>query len=420
MKRPFFCLMVILMMLMCFNVAFGARQKVVVLVRTGEESNMVRNISDGFTQKTGTRVEIREIGRPAFASTVMTQLLSRIPDLEVLLIQSQYVAQFAEAGMIVPLDQFLDDYRVRREFDIDDVLTIQRYKGKIYDLPLEVSVQCMLYRDDLITKVPKTWDEVETVARKFSKSINPNSPTTYGLVYQGSVSDEGPFYLYSVVNCFGGALMDDNGRVTIDSPEAIAAAAFLKKLADQRITPPEMLVTGFQEAYDLMEKGLVPLSAPFWPIAYSIGLKYGTDIWETSVKTAPLPGKRQPDGSIRSIPNFHGWVFVINSASRQIPMAWEYLQYAAGKEGHRISATTTAGFPPRKSILGDPALQAKRPGFDITYEALLTARPNPMVPQWPTIIEIMNTAYESFMTGKKTPEMALKDAAVALRSLLGQ
>ncbi len=53
-----------------------------------------------------------------------------------------------------------------------------------YMFPTDISSESLVYRTDLFDKKPETWDELVEMAKKFTRSINPDSPTEYGFGFQ--------------------------------------------------------------------------------------------------------------------------------------------------------------------------------------------------------------------------------------------
>jgi multiple sugar transport system substrate-binding protein len=109
----------------------------------------------------------------------------------------------------------------------------------LYCLPYDPSTQLLFYRQDLFTDptikrqyfeycrqeltVPKTFDEYNHIAGFFTRQNNPTSPTPYGsTIAIGNVVVSPSEFLVRLFAC-GGKLLDEQGYITVDTPQALAA-----------------------------------------------------------------------------------------------------------------------------------------------------------------------------------------------------
>jgi ABC-type glycerol-3-phosphate transport system substrate-binding protein len=124
--------------------------------------------------------------------------------------------------------------------DVDDVAEeIGKRDGGFYDLirnvsvvgktwksvPLALGTATWAYREDWfrdvgVTKFPDTWDELRAVGTKLKKKNQP-----LGQAFGHSLGDPNQ-WAYPVTWCFGGAEIDDKGKVVINSKETIEAVKF--------------------------------------------------------------------------------------------------------------------------------------------------------------------------------------------------
>lgn len=112
-------------------------------------------------------------------------------------------------------------------------------RGVRYCVPYDPSTQLMFYRRDLFTDptykrmyyemvrkeldVPKTFAEYNQIASFFTRSHNPSSPVQFGsTVAVGNVSVSPSEFMLRLYE-EGGNLLDHQGRITIDTPEALRA-----------------------------------------------------------------------------------------------------------------------------------------------------------------------------------------------------
>lgn len=393
------------------------QQPIKVVVRTGAESEAIRRIIAPFESETGMKVELIELGRNGYFTTIGTHLFAGTTAFDIVFMPSTYVAQFSSAQVIEPLDKYIQNPKLTdpRIFDMDDFLTTYTYQNHIYALPTDISTHLLYYRSDLIPNPPQTWEEVETIAKTFTKEITPSSPTRWGIGTTGLAPEELPKIFDSVAWTFKGQLMDTNGQVFLDSKESIQAGELLARFVREKLFPPDLLSWGFAETRDALLRGDIAMAVPYWNAAYSTILTSNSPM-KNRIKVAMLPGIREQDGSIYRVPFQHGWALAINANSRNQAAAWKFLTYATGKRGGMIYAHS-GGTPARKSILSDPLLRVIRPEFPLVLESMTVARNEPAVPFYPLLIDIQIDALQRILTLRDSPEHALEEAAGKLRTL---
>jgi multiple sugar transport system substrate-binding protein len=397
--------------------AFGHAQPlptVRVVIMSGPEAEGMKEVARQYTERTGNPVEIIEQGRDTYLTLIPTQLLAGTSAFDLAFIQSTMVGELADAGAILPLDAYLDALapEQRADVDLDDILVPALYEGQIFGLPTDISTYFAYYRSDLIPQPPETWDEVLDLARRFSQSQTPDSPTRYGLAFDGLVGQTLPEGFYSVMWSFGGQIVDAEGHPAVDQPEAVEAARFWQTLAREELIPPEILSMGFSEVLAALEAGQVAMAVPGWN-AMSPIIRGGTSPYADVIEEALLSGVRQADGSILRTPYTHSYFFALNGFSDNPEAAMEFLLYATGKEGSKIYALA-GGMPSRVSILNDEELIQFRPEFPLMSESLEVAVAGPPLRYWPEHIEAMNTALASILNLSREPEDALGAAARAM------
>lgn len=398
--------------------AMASSKKIKVLIRTGTESSAMRQISQTFEKNTGIQVEFIELGRDVYFTAVGTQLLAGTDTFDIVSIPNTSIAQFASVHAILPLDGFMKDTNITdlQSFDVDDFFSIYRYHGATYALPTDISTHFLYYRSDLIPSPPETWDELFEASKKFSKSNNPASPTTWGLGMPAVVPEERSKIFASLLWSFGGDILnEEDGKVFLDNKESIQAGQYLEKLVQEKVVPQDLLSWDFARTRDALIAGEIAMAAPYWNAAYPM-IKQNSDPNKESIKIALIPGTKDQNGQIQRVPFQHGWTLAINANSRNSVDAWKFLEYATGKNGGMIYAQQ-GGVPARRSILGDPFFKATRPDFALILKSMDIAKNEPSISYYPDMVDIEERALAKIITSFAKPEEALREAAVELRHL---
>jgi ABC-type glycerol-3-phosphate transport system substrate-binding protein len=409
-------MLIALAVLLLGSTAAPAADKIVVMVRSGVEADAIKAVAQAYTRATGRAVETMEIGRSGYYATLHTQLVAGTDAFDLAQANDADVGVLAEAKAIAPIGAYLDDPRHTdpQSFDPRDIAFTYSYRGQVYAVPFDVSTHFLYYRKDLVKTPPATWDEYFEEAKRWTRRHNDRSPTLFGAGFTALAGSEQPKVFYSVMWSMGGWIIDDQGRVGVDSPGAVSAADFWVKLRDARLIPPDIASWGFSNVKDALETGIVATAAPYWNAAYPM-IKSGKSPVKDQIALALVPGVRKPDGSIYRTPFQQGKILVLNAGSRRKDDAWAFYRYLTSKEGMRIM-TQAGGTPSRYSLLRDPTLQP-REYHELMIASLQIAKGDPAPPFYLKQHEAMNAALSTILGGKGEPKPTLGQAAETIRRL---
>ncbi|WP_161793368.1 ABC transporter substrate-binding protein [Cohnella kolymensis] len=402
------------------QVAAG-QKKIKVLIRTGTESGALRQISTIFEKETGIKVEFTELGRDVYFTSVGTQLLAGTEAFDIVSVPNTSIAQFASARAILPLDPFMQDTNLTDldALDLDDFLAVYRYQGITYALPTDISTHFLYYRSDLIPQPPETWDELYKTALRFTKSINSDSPTVWGLTMPAVAPEERTKIFASLLWSHGGdVLTEKEGNVQFDSIASIQAGEYLEKLIRQKIVPQDLLNWDFSRTREGLLMGEAAMAAPYWNAAYPM-IKNSNSPFKDAIRIAMVPGIKDASGRITRVPFQHGWTLAINASSNHPLEAWEFIKFATGKRGGAVYARN-GGVPARRSILGDVSFRETRPDFSLILETMGIAKNEPSVSYYPAMVDIEEKALAKIVTMYESAKDSFSEAAQELRQLTGR
>jgi len=378
-------------------------------VRTGIEATGLRIVAQQFTRETGIAVEINELGRDGYMSTVPTQLISGASDADVLLLPSTMIPELAVAGAVKDLAGIVDTRS-------PDLVATYGYRGRTYAVPSDISSMFLFYRKDLVPKPPETWEELVEVAKRLTRSQSASSPTRYGLAFSGAPGEDLPKTFYNLLWSCGGDIVR-GGAVTLDSPEGIAAATLFRSFVDAGITPPDLTTWGFSQVYEALTNGTCAMVAPFWNATTTLLAEGKTELG-SRIGYAPIPTARRLDGSRGRVPFQHAWTLVLNARSGNVDNAAAFIRYVISLKGAKLYAEKGGGNPALYSILNDPGLAAGRPDFALLSQSLKLSRAEPAIPRYAAMHAVMNETLTKLLTGSLAPAAAMAEAASRLRPII--
>lgn len=282
------------------------------------------------------------------------------------------------------------------------LLNLQDFAGGFWGMPYHNGPQCLIYRTDLLREVPRTWDEYHVAARRLHDPAGGCSGTVLALYPDGHNS----FYDFCVqLWTRGGAPFDGDGQPTLQSPEAVAALDFIRRLAADRDAVPEDVRTIDSVASGLRFcEGRVALMANWFGFA-------------ALAETAPDSRVRGRVG-IASLPHGDGgasvslnvfWLLTIPAGGRRRDLAWEFLRHCATPAMDRLT-TLEGGIGVRRSTWADPEVNQMVPFYHELDGLHAVAR---TLPRLPRLAEVARAIDDMLTTAVTTAAPTAELLAVA-------
>lgn len=393
----------------------AALPAITVWASTGPEGEALQKSAEVYTGQTGNPVNVVLQARPTYPEKLQTALVGGSQEPDVALIISRDLVPYSAGNFIAPLDDYIAktaDYNLN---DIPEALwPNQQWQGKWYMMPTDLSIETLVYRTDLIPNPPKTWDELLETAKKFTQSINPDSPTKFGWAYSAGPTITEASWM-GLLKSSGGAILDEQGNVAVDSPEAIESWTFhVDLLRTHKVTPPDLQAWDYPEILVALQEGVLPMASFF-----NAGMPVLADCAQTPKFCGKFALVPQPAGPKGSWTRTQTLGLVMNAASSSKDAAWSFMSWVTGPEGALIY-TQFGGASPRASVAADPDIAKARPWTTGMLEA---AKAPALAIQHQRSKELIDTLHKwqsRAIAGEITPEESLKNAAKEMRAALGQ
>src|SRR4051794_35353628 len=155
---------------------------------------------------------------------IVRRLAAKDSDIDVIGMDVNWTAEFAEAGWIVPWEGANKEDAERGV--IPALLAAAQYKGKTWVAPFTTNTQLLWYHKDVVKgPPPKTWDEMIAQAKKIG-------PPKGKVVVQGRRYEGLVVWFNSLVASAGGEILNRQGDVVL-GPPAVEAARIMKTVATQ-------------------------------------------------------------------------------------------------------------------------------------------------------------------------------------------
>ena len=333
-------------------------------------------------------------------------LMAGAPDPDVLQLDVIWTAEFAAAGWLLPLDGFspgTDDF-------FPAALDASRWRGSLYALPWFVDVGMLYWRNDLLSEAPATFTELEADAR----AALAQGRVEQGFVWQGARYEGLVTVFLEYLTASGGEILDEQGRVVVDSAAGLRALERMRDEIDAGIVPREVLAWQEEPVRFAFQNGGA-LFMRNWPYAAALLESPGHSRVAGRFSVAPMPAA---EGG-RPAAALGGSLLAINAGSDVPEAAWAVIEFLTRPAQMRERAAHGGQLPARRSpfesgeLAGPPAALLAR-----AVDIIGSAEPRPVTPIYPELSGELQVRLHRALSGQVAPEHALAEAAAAMRQLL--
>ncbi len=336
-----------------------------------------------------------------------------------------YYELYVANGWIDPLDDYLGNDKLTDGawFDYEDIQPGHRgatsVDGRPYGIPFDGEATIQIYRKDVYDAAGLSPAETLDEYKANAEAVHDPDNRLWGCALRGFRGAGQNMYIYpSIFRAHGGEWFDGD-RVTVDTPEALAALEYYVSLLNA-YAPAGVENWNWPDIADAFSQGTLGSYIDAHGSAAVVANP------EKSKVVGDIGFARWPKGpSGKRVTSIWNWSFPINAAltEKQKHATWLFAQWAGSKE---VQVATTYAFPGaykrtganRASLWQDPKFLELMGGFGHNYvEAATESFANdtdpdwrPRLPQWPAVGDTMATAIQSALVGQATPAAALKDA----------
>ncbi len=378
----------------------GATTVSLVVFGEAEELEAYRTLATSFGEaQDDVAIELVEVpDRDTLITRVTTSMAAGDPP-DLFLINYRFYGQFADRGVLEPLQERLDGSDVLAE-DAMYGLALDAFrddKGDLICLPQNVSSLVVYYNRDLFeaagVPLPKagwTWDDMTAAAAAMRDGDQ------YGLGVEASIIRLAPFVWSN-----GGDIVDDPAeptRLTLDTPESLdALEKFLALGAEGLIPSAEESAAEDDEARFANGRLAMYLNSRRVTPQFRLIEDFEWDV-------APLPVLGAPAGVL------HSDAYCLTAGSEHHDAAFSFLEYALGPQGAPVIARTGRTVPSLRSVAeSDAFLDPSQPpaSSSVFLDTIPAIRRLPTISTWPEIESAANEILEAAMAdGTPAAEVA--------------
>lgn len=282
--------------------------------------------------------------------------------------------------------------------------------GGLKAMPWYTDAGVLYYRSDLLEKhdraVPTTWAEMTETAQAIMEAERAaGAGGMWGYVFQGSAYEGLTCNALEWIDSFGGGtIVNADGEITVNNPQAIEAVALAAGWVDA-IAPEGVLNYTEEEARGVFQSG----NAVFmrnWPYAWALANSDESPI-RGKVGVTALP-KGGEDG--KTTGTLGGWQLAVSRYSESPEAAADLVMYLTSYEEQKRRAIKASYNPTIPALYEDEEVLAAVPFFGSLYETFesAVARPSRVTGEkYNRVSSSFWNAVHSVMTGRQTAEAAM-------------
>ena len=376
-----------------------------------------------FTEDTGIEVEIDYLQYLKLRDRQLVEMSKPEGEYDVVAWVVMWKGEYVNKGLLTPLSQMFTNARlVDPDYDIDDIADaylqnggvvggakgyLPGKSGGLYGIPFGAETSILAYRKDIFEEqgiaVPTTYDELLAVMNQLHDAGIPALTSRGATGHQ--VTAAWLFHLAPL----GGRIFDDKWNPVVNSPQAVAAAEFLREVV--RTGPTGIPSFGFGDATTAFLQG-------------------DAAIYLDSLKIAAMsrdPDRSTVDGKVgfalhpvgeRCGSETGGFALGIPANSQNQDAAFLFIQYMTSKLGDQ-RMVELGGDPVRISTLQNNT--EGFPEYPVVAEQLPCADPDwrPLIPEWNELnVDVLGQALTQVITTDDPIQPIMDDANEKIRAIM--
>lgn len=323
-----------------------------------------------------------------------------------------WASKFAAAGWLKDLSAWVSESELTAF--MPTTVEAGKVENGFYWMPFVSGLGMLYYRTDLLEQAglnpPETFEDL--VAQ--SQLLQDKGLVDWGYVWQGFQYEGLITVFLEVLQGYGGFWINADGQnIGLDQDPSIAAAAFLRRLVEQEISPKDTASYVEIDTLRIFQNGKAAFLRN-WPFAWQVLNQPNSSLkGKVAIQTmVHAPG--QQSGS-----SLGGWGFSMAKDTPHPEAAWRVIDFFSSEAAQRQFILVSGYVPVRRSLFTDPEILEKYPHYPEFLQIAQKAVLRPPIRQYAQASDILQRYLSAAITGQLTPEAAMKQATVETRRTLG-
>lgn len=382
-------------------------QKVTIAVWNEPNKDEALNMYAQAEKATGIKVEVTVIPESDYSSKLNQMVSTGDDSADIYVIWENDIANFAKAGGIIPMDDYLKSSSIQTRDFIDAVSSLSAGLGGTYGLPWCAATELLFYNKDMFDAagIPYpgndwSYEDYKSAAEKLTKKKADGTTEQYGSALPNTQT------WWAGIGGAGDKVYDPSKGEMVIGDGAVSFVTDVAAMTKNGIMPEPSSDTA-----DIFASGKAAMS---WQGSWNIGT-YGSSLsFQWDIATIPTDQVKYN--------TLHTGFYSINSKSKNKDAAFRVIEYLMGEEGQTINSKASGNPSAIKSIAEKGAWKVESASSVKNWEAMTDSLEAGVFGYTCLPSGVTNNAISEFnaaVLGQKTPEEAVKKADAYARETIG-
>lgn len=378
----------------------GEPTKLTLILRGGTYGEVVEKCLPAFEAEHNVDCEVLLLSFDDLHTKIALNAPNPQGEYDLCMVDGSWMAEFTANNVLANLSE------MGYSFD-DDIIpattSICMVDDDIYLAPYFGNVTVMLYNKQLIADAGYAPEDIDTFEDLMDIAQKTNAAGKKGFLIRGGSGDNIVSDFIPHLLAYGGWVVDENNKPTVNTPEFKAAFENyieLYKLGDTM--DKDDIVAAIDSGEAALGQG--------WPGWY-------VPTADSAANYTVIPTKLNDSDTAKKTAMQGVWTIGVCENSQNKELALELLEYLMDPEV-LLSTIDEGGVPCRYSCLKNEDVLAKYPHLSTVCDALEVGVYRPVIEEWAEFTNTLGTEMDAVIQGVKSMDQGLADAQAALEALL--
>ena len=375
--------------------------KLTLILRAGTYADVIKECLPAFEAENNVTCEVQELSESDLYSGIALDAINSAGTYDLCMVDGSWMAEFTESGVLANLTELgyaLDDDV------IPATTTICYVDGQLYLAPYYGNVTVLMFNKANVEAAGYTPDKIQSLGDLLAICQNAQAAGKKGFIYRGDNQNNLVVDFLPILLSFGGWVIDENNKPTVNTPEFKAAMDYyLKLIATGEAQVKDDLIASVDTGAGTMGIG--------WPGWYTPTADSTADY--IALSGAASAGAKAYNSNVYGI-----WTIGVPNNSQHKDLGVKLLSYLMDAEVQKATVPS-GGVPCRYSSLQDADVLATYPQYEVVCKALESGMYRPVIAEWTQFYTTLGTEMDNIVNGVKTVDQGLADAQANLEQLMG-
>jgi multiple sugar transport system substrate-binding protein len=389
---------------------------VITMDQAAMKTSEIDEVARAFeAQNPDIKVNMEYVGYDNLHDKIVTGMAAKPPAYDAVMVDVIWPDEFIKAGYLLDVTNRVTPEMKSGMFPA--AWNGVTRNGKVYGMPWLMDVKYFMYNKDMLNKAgisnpPATWEEMVTDA----KAIKDKGIAEFPVIWSWNQKEGVVCDFTALLFGNGGAFLDASGKPIFNNEKGVQVLTWMKQTIDDGLTNPNSVAAdeGAVEADFIAGKSAFAVN---WLSQYADSNDTTKSQIVGQAAFAPMPVfKAGADAGVKSASVDGSSAFAVISTSPYADQTWKFLTYLTSNEV-QIKYSKEQLPVWQADYEGDAltGLEAATSSGPITVPAFLGQFPyaneRPTVAYYNEGSAALQLAIQEALTGVKTPQAALDDAA---------